>query len=293
MKNWNPHDLKDSNTGERLGYVNEFTNFQLSLQKNLLKRFEELENKISIIIQGPLNHRSINTIPNYLNYGEVIVSCWDSDDTNILKPFEDRIKLVVNKYSEVEPFVFKSKTKNPMIYQNITTLNGLEKASGFLSIKVRSDESYPILDPLIEILKRNRDTKNESTGVYNWFKIVTSNIYFRKDREFKYHPSDHLIAGQTDRLKTVFEKTLNKCKKREVGRLTPEQLIATSAISSYYDPIEKKFDKPLLDNSIHLMKKHFNIIRIKDLPNSKWTSSYRKYDELSGEESWCHYIKDI
>ena len=89
------------------------------------------------------------------------------------------------------------------------------------------------------------------------------------------------------------KKTLNKCKKREVGRLTPEQLIATSAISSYYDPIEKKFDKPLSDNSIYLMKKHFNIIRIKDLPNSKWTSSYRKYDELSGEESWCHYIKDI
>ena len=131
MKNWNPHDLKDSNTGERLGYVNEFTNFQLSLQKNLLKRFEELENKISIIIQGPLNHRSINTIPNYLNYGEVIVSCWDSDDTNILKPFEDRIKLVINKYSEAEPFAFKTKTKNPMVYQNITTLNGLKNASGF------------------------------------------------------------------------------------------------------------------------------------------------------------------
>ena len=38
------------------------------------------------------------------------------------------------------------------------------------------------------------------------------------------------------------------------------------------------------------MKKHFDIVRIHDLPKHIWTSSYRKYDPLYNEEGWCHHI---
>ena len=59
--------------------------FLYKFLKNLLPRIEAKENTFSIIIQGPLNNRSIKTIPTYLQYGEVIVSCWDNDDLKLFR----------------------------------------------------------------------------------------------------------------------------------------------------------------------------------------------------------------
>lgn len=288
MKNWNPHNIKDSLTGETLGYVENFTNFKLSLYKNLLKKFELLENTISIIIQGPLHARSISTIENYLQYGEVIVSCWDNDDFSMLEEYKDKITIVKNKYSDIKKYTIATcRNARPYILQNYTTRNGLAVAKGFLSIKVRSDESFPVLDPLINILKNNRDSKNNS------HKVTTSNIYFRYDKESKFHPSDHIIAGSTSRLKLVFEKCMMNCFCKKNLSLTPEQLIATSAIESFFNPLLRRFEIANIENSIELMKKHFDIIRVKDLPGAVWTSSYRKYRPLTSEEDWCHNIDSI
>lgn len=294
MNYWNPHGLKDPYTGKELGYVNSFTNYQLSLYKNLLDRFSIYENTISIIIQGPLNYRSIKTIPNYLKYGEVVVSCWDNDDISMLDEYKNDIKIVVNKYSKLKGYLLSTNRRaRPYILQNYTTLNGLKASSGYLSIKVRSDESYPILDPLISMLKLNRDSCDPNTKISNWFKIVTSNIYFRYDKECKFHPSDHIISGSRTRLISVFDNALSKCFLKKSLNLKPEQLIAHSAIESYIDPLTKKRGTVDIYNSVGLMKKHFDIIRISSLPNCIWTSSYRKYRELSGEEDWCHHINDL
>lgn len=294
MNYWNPHGLKDADTGKELGYVNSFTNYQLSLYKNLLDRFSIYENTISIIIQGPLNYRSIKTIPNYLKYGEVVVSCWDNDNISMLDEYKNNIKIVVNKYSKLKGYLLSTNRRaRPYILQNYTTLNGLKASSGHLSIKVRSDESYPILDPLISMLKFNRDSCDPNTKISNWFKIVTSNIYFRYDKECKFHPSDHIIAGSRTRLLSVFDKCLCKCFLKKGLNLKPEQLIAHSAIESYIDPLTKKHGFIDIHNSVSLMQKHFDIIRISNLPNCTWTSSYRKYRQLSGEEDWCHHINDL
>jgi hypothetical protein len=291
VKYWNPHNLKDE-YGNPVDYVPNFTNLQLTLQNNLLKKFEELENKISIIIQGPLNKRSINTIPRYLNCGEVVLSYWDQDDKKLLEKVSGKVKLVENKIKDVSPFLFKTRNKNPFAYQYFTTLNGLKSASSNLAIKTRSDESYPDLNPFIKNMKDNMNFKNKD-GSYNWFKLTCCNIYFRKDKEFKFHPSDHLIGGNRSRLINTFEKCLHKCKFGQTKYTTPEQLIGTSAIETYFDPLLKKNDiaNPTISSS--LMKKHFSIFRIKDLPKCTWTSSYRQYHELKGEEDWCHSINEI
>ena len=294
MNHWNPHGLNDPHTGKELGYVNSFTNYQLSLYKNLLDRFSIHENTISIIIQGPLNHRSIKTIPDYLKYGEVVVSCWDNDNISMLEEYKNEIKIVINKYSKLKgSLILTSRRARPYILQNYTTLNGLKASSGYLSIKVRSDESYPILGPLISMLKINRDSCNPNTKISNWFKIVTSNIYFRYDKECKFHPSDHIIAGSRTRLISVFERALARCFLKKGLNLRPEQLIAYSAIESYFDPSTKKQESIDIHNSVGLMQKHFDIIRISNLPNCTWTSSYRKYRDLSREEDWCHHINDL
>lgn len=292
MKDWNPHKLKDPNTGEVLNYIPSFTNWRLSFAKRALERTIEREASLSIIIQGPLNDRSISTIPSYLNYGEVIVSCWDTDDLSRLDTYKDKIKIIVSKFSDTQSYPRRPGSQSPWILQNMTTRNALRVATGFSSIKLRSDESFPILDPVIDKLKTNRDSKNEETGAFNWFKIVTSNIYFRHDIEKKFHPSDHIIAGQTSRMKEIFEYSCKLCSKKQEIKF-PEQLICQAVIETYRDPILKRYDYLDFSNSVNLMKKHFDIVRIRDLPQRIWTSSYRKYDKLFGEEIWCHDINDI
>ena len=267
-------------------YISSFDRWKLKFYKNLLKKFEAYENKVSIIIQGPLNQRSINTIPEYLKYGEVIISCWDNDDLSLLDKYAQNIKIVVNHYHDIMRKAIKTNQRNPIILQNYTTHNALKQATGYLAIKTRSDESYPVLDPLLNILKKNRDSKE-------WYKIVTSNIYFRYDSQFKFHPSDHLIAGSLIRMKQIFEESYLRCATGRIKGLGPEQLIGHSTISTYFDPILKCREQPDPNRSKEQMKKHFDIIRIRDLPRCTWTSSYRKYDPLRSEEDWCHHINDI
>lgn len=289
MNPWNPHKLK-SQSGEDLNYVPSFTNFLISFKKNLLKRFKESEDKVSIIIQGPLHIRSINTIPQYLKYGEVIVSCWDNDDLNLIEKYKDKITLVVNDFRKASKLSVKSGAKNPYIFQNYSTLQGLKAAGNFLAIKFRSDESYPVIDPILRKIKENRDSKNEK-GIYNWFKLVTSNIYFRFDNEIKFHPSDHFIGGQRNRMIQVFKKSTELAS--QPTKLSPEQVICKAALETYLDPINKCYDKFDYSRSVQLMQKHFDIVRINSLPNHIWTSSYRKYDALRAEEIWCHNIKEL
>lgn len=292
MNNWNPHDLRGED-GHSLNYIPSSTNLAISLQKRLLKSFQTLENTVSIIIQGPLNERSINTIDNYLKYGEVVVSCWDKDDIDKLDKYKDRIKIVINKYSDLKKFHKKPGAQAPWVYQHFTTLNGLKAAKGFFCIKVRSDESYPNLDLLVHMLKSNsHKNKNETTKDYNWFKIITSNIYFRFSRENKFHPSDHIVAGQKNRMISVFERAVSLCSLKSTSRF-PEQLLCKAIIETFWDPINKKYDKTKDNECQKLMMKHFDIVRIKHLPSHIWTSSYRKYDKLYAEEDWCHDIQKI
>ncbi len=277
--NYLNHDLHISSTDR----------FFYKFFQNLLPRIQKQENKVSIIIQGPLNERSIKTIPNYLQYGEVIVSCWDNDDFKLLNKYKDKIKVIVNEYKNLPKTYKKPGGQAPWIYQHFTTLNGLKAASGNFSIKVRSDESFPILDNLIYMLKFNRDNKCTTRNTYMHYKIITSNIYFRFDKENKFHPSDHIVAGNTNRMINIFNRAVYLCQQKNISTF-PEQLLAKSVIETYFDSSNKRKDSCEQSISADLMKKHFDIIRIKHLPNHVWTSSYRKYDKLYNEESWCHHI---
>ena len=117
-------------------HISSWDRFKYRFFKDYLKRLEKIENSLSIVIQGPLNSRSIKTIPHYLKYGEVIVSCWETDDTKLLEPYIDQIKLVVNKYSSVKGHPSKPGSQAPWIYQHHTTLNGIRASSSYSIIKL-------------------------------------------------------------------------------------------------------------------------------------------------------------
>ena len=266
--------------------------WQLAFFKDLKERFTQLERKVSIIIQGPLNHRSIEIIPEYLKRGEVIVSCWDSDDISSLDEYKDQIKIVVNKYSDVSHCYKTSGSQAPWVYQHHTTLNGLLKAKNHFSIKVRSDESYPDLDPLINMLIKQNEERDPQTNEYE-DRIITSNIYFRRDGENKFHPSDHIVSGRTQRMIDAFKKAKLLSSMGTANQRFPEQLLCKAIIESKFLKGERSFDTMREGDSAEQMKQYFNIIRISELKDRIWTSSYRKYDALFGEEDWCHDINSI
>ena len=266
--------------------------WRLALFRDLKERLFKSERTVSIVIQGPLHERSIKTIPEYLKYGEVVVSCWDKDNLNLLEEHRDKVTLVVNKYSEVPRSRLRSLGRhgpNPWILQNYSSYHGLKKAKGFFGIKVRSDESYPDLDAIVDKLYFWNEDTDAST------KFITSDIYFRFDKEEKFHPSDHIIAGKRGQLERGFKKAiLNARAELQKKYGFPEQLICESLLEGSWDHKEGRYILPIRERSKEMMKKYFDIIPIRLLKGAAWSSSYRKYEELKqAEPGWCQDINAI
>ena len=266
--------------------------WRIKFLKELQERFIKLERTVSIVIQGPLHERSIKTIPAYLKYGDVIVSCWDKDDLSLLNEHKDKIKIVINKRSEVPHSRLRSFGRhgpNPWILQSYSTYQGIKEAKGFFVIKVRSDEAYPDLDAIIQKLY----FWNEETSHY--IKIITSDIYFRFNKDEPYHPSDHIIAGKRRQLERGFEKAIFNSR-AEIGKKYdfPEQVICMSIIESIWDNENKRYVVPSREHSKKIMQKYFDIVPIRLLKDFEWSSSYRKYESLKQPEAgWCQDINAI
>ena len=109
-------------------------NYHLSYSQRFLYKFltnhlsgmERYIETVSIIIQGKLNKRSINTIPEYLKYGEVIVSCWDNDDLSMLSKYKDKIKIVINKYSNAKTKQKKNRKSSPMDFPKLNYIKWIK-----------------------------------------------------------------------------------------------------------------------------------------------------------------------
>jgi hypothetical protein len=268
--------------------------WELDFWRSLLKGFSALEGTVSIVLQGPLHDRVKRSIPPYLklvrdkkykNYGNLVISYWDSDKDEVLDQFrkEEDIEFVRNVEAEAPKGVTKkgSRGASSWILQNHTTLEGVKKATGHKTIKVRSDEIYPDIEKINKKLDKILDRPQGG-------KFVTSDIYFRRDAHEKFHPSDHIIAGKTSMMRRGFEAAVRKCQSKLSRKYKfPEQLICEALLSANgVSPIEYKSKK--------IMQENFGIVPINDMRDSIWTCSYRKYDELRNPETgWVKDTRDI
>ncbi len=121
--------------------------------------------------------------------------------------------------------------------------------------------------------------------IKNSSKVITSDIYFRQNYKYPFHPSDHMIGGKTEIIKSVFKEAKTLCesyeklinnkfiisKSLDPFTLTPEQMIGIASISSVLnqDEIEKM-------NNIEIMKNVFHIIKASNLGKVIITSSSNK-----------------
>ena len=178
----------------------------------------------TILVQGPIHPNCMVNIFNYLRYGNVVLSIWDNtpkfiENSKLLNPSKDIGKYVENflnfykpnQNNSIQIVLNKSITLKELhekkIYnffncylQFYTTVSGLDSINTKYTIKVRSDEYYTDLSPIIERMKKSSEKK-----------IITTNTFFRKTPSFPWHPSDHVIAGTTDNLKNIFKNCKDFC----------------------------------------------------------------------------------
>jgi hypothetical protein len=233
-------------------------------------------NNIDIIIQGPLSIWSIQNISYYKTIGNVIVSHWEDDD-ELLKKMVDkynicRIELSTKEFQENSYYNYNNIAK-----QHYTLINGINSAKNDIIIKTRSDEFYSDLSPLIE-------------KFVNTNKIITNNIYFRRDLSRKFHMSDHLFIGKKQIFRSACNELLKKLKyvnkfytansisdlklfKITDGKSSIEFCPEIMFTLSIIDQFNIKID---IQNSKKIMKNIFDIVPISKLGLCKWTCNSDK-----------------
>jgi len=158
----------------------------------------------TLVIQGPV-HRNINTMALLHPNVNTIISTWD-DPTwthptvrEYLEPLRrENLQIIVSKLPKKEK-MDKMFNKQNRYYQFLSTFKGLQWVQTKYAIKVRSDEYYSNLEPLMMTFLQDTD------------KLVTNDVFFRRSEYLRYHPSDHIICGQTEKMRRLFELLMYDC----------------------------------------------------------------------------------
>ncbi|MCX8521419.1 MAG: hypothetical protein ORN28_07775 [Rhodoferax sp.] len=214
---------------------------------------------VSIIVQGPLHPISLGNIGAYQQFGETVLSFWANDNLSLAEPFH-QVRKIANPALDVRPF---SNPQN-LYYQVVSTLAGLRAATGDFCIKVRSDEYYGNLAPVISQLHATPQ------------KVVCDNIYFRKS--WRMHMSDHLIAAERSLFIRCFELILQKLQTpgHIFAGVPPETLITSCFLQAMgvpvADPVTYRWIgtghpdmRPNSPEEKSLLQNHFEMMPIRNL----------------------------
>lgn len=245
----------------------------------------------TILIQGPINKNSLSNIKNYKKFGKVIVSYWDTDekfekDPEVLylsNPLPDRSKATG---------ILKDST---FYWAICSTYHGIIKSKTKYTIKVRSDEYYTDLSPIVEKIKEKKNT------------IVCGNIFVRNDFEYSFHFGDHIFGGATNVLKSAYKDMFDyqhakkqipdwaiqgkegQCAEAVLGKAFLLNLNKEVPLL-YNQMIEKYSDKTKIIDACFFYDKFF-VIDINKLGDYevKWNSPGRTWGTKNGDKFINHH----
>lgn len=217
----------------------------------------------TIVIQGKF-HANTQIMADYHVNIPTIISTW--------KPVSKQPKLSDMLSGSLRPNLSIIETNLPdprglnnqgnRYFQFLSTLNGLYAVKTKYAIKVRTDEYYSDLRPIMQ--------KVLGTG-----KTITGDVYFKKTKVCPYHPSDHIIAGRTDFLRKIFYTITSDCIYRSSQELFcpyPETHFGRKLISlSENIPVPKLPASP--EAVKRLMSKYFDIVNSCELGDFCVTSN--------------------
>lgn len=205
----------------------------------------------SILVQGAIHPNSILMAILYEKFNTVI-STWSSDFEKESELFRHVCKYNSKIIAKPLPEVEDINNIANRYFQFSSLYNGLSIIDTEYVIKLRSDEYYTNLNPIMEKVITNPE------------KIITNDVFFRKTKNYKFHPSDHIIAGKTETLLKIFKKAKEECELQLKKDLVPEQHYATTFIEIMESPKAEKDETYILptdEKSItELMNKYFDVV---------------------------------
>ena len=198
---------------------------------------------ISFVIQGVDTETSFTSCAIVFIYGYLVVSTWNTYGTL------NEIKRHIQQHS-----IYNNQN---IFYQVHSVLLGLARVTTLKVIKMRSDEV--ILNLLPFIMKMYESPS----------KIITTNIFIRRNGHFPYHCSDHIMGGSTKNILEMFKNAEVLIHNREDTKLpsifkthcwVPEQILTIGFLLSVY-PLYYVFEC----DPASLMNLHFESIDIHSL----------------------------
>jgi hypothetical protein len=212
---------------------------------------EKVMEDCTIIIQGRIEQECYDFYKVKYHNCPVILSTWM--DTQI-----DFSELPKNFKLLIAPLPLESGDQN-INYQLVSTLNALDLVKTKYVIKMRGDEYWSYPENIYEAIKLEPN------------KLHCSSVFFRAWQYCEYHMSDHIIAGTTENLITLFTTTkhnwnagrLNVSKWKIDGTFTryihthaPEERLTKSYLET------KEPDRFEKEDGRILMKEYFSILDI-------------------------------
>ncbi len=150
--------------------------------------------EFNLVIQGPLNEASINSIDAISNQFEnVIVSHWNEDDSDLRKRIRSKNTLLVSQETPNREKTFGVMKDSTFYYSICSTLMGIKNSKSKYTIKMRSDEFYSDFSELKEVFRQDDE------------KFVFGNIFAKPWSHSPYHIGDHLFVAKTEYLRKGYD----------------------------------------------------------------------------------------
>lgn len=209
----------------------------------------ESRHDVTIVVQGRLSPYALEFLPLYARFGNVILSCWETDDLALLANVDTAAIPVV---LTTPPPAGCGYNYGNVLLQAITTHAGLAHVATPWALKTRCDEYYTDFGPFIAAMRG-------SPG-----KLITNNVFFRADKVYKFHPSDHVIGGRTDAMRETFRILRDRCLSGEPaprgqpGWMPTEALITTSFLRHLGIEADPR-------RSREIMQEHIGLVRLSQM----------------------------
>jgi hypothetical protein len=223
---------------------------------------------ITLLIHGPVSIYTLLSLYRYrAEYPIVLVlpkptteqsSSLLAEVQSIVNDLHYKISLVVYDPDVVKHY---NNTQNRYLHFFSVAL-GLDLCKTRYTVKLRSDEFYSKLTTFVDIVLQDRR------------KITTTDVFFRKRSSYPIHPSDHMLGGKTDLLKSIFCLAKEYCEDVSLlkanpfaksavvpehmsgeDKLAPEQVLGVAILAKVSD--DQIANAP---DDITLMKNTFMII---------------------------------
>ena len=175
-------------------------------------RYDKL---FTFILQGPFHKNTEKAIDIYHQYGKVVLSTWGKNYAPYMKLFKRYADLYVELTEESpELKALCNDFGNNLPRQLETTINGFKHVDTDLVIKTRTDEYFSGISIFLNKVLENPE------------KYTTCNIFFINGEVPEYnklfHPSDHLIGGNSKTLRAGFEAARSKLNEFQQSNLSIE-----------------------------------------------------------------------